>query len=833
MIALAAAMALSACNDKDSPIKTDSTPPALAPAATPDAAQPQPAAYVPPDADALYRMVAPIALYPDKLVAQILAGATYPDQISAAETWLGQNPGLQRTALSNAVNAQNWDPSVKSLTQFPNVLEQMASNLPWTTALGKAYYNAPSDVMNAIQVMRNRAYKAGTLKTSGQLKVNLASTPAAVAYTPGAVVTPLPEPVIEPPEQFIEISPSQVDTVYVPQYNPAAVYGQPLPVYGGYRYVEVPPPAPVAGVPVMAGLLGFGAAIVLAESRDRHPSWGWNAWNMRWGDPERPWRHGERPPPPQARPAVVYNNTTYISQSRTVVQNIHRTDNTYINNIHENAAGERRGPSGQPQAAGVFAAPGTMAAGAAASAAVGAAAVAASGHALNQRQPAPSPLATQPQGLPDFAQGSNRAPGLPRAPNGHALLQPQDPHDRSSSPGAHPPQTPQTPQMQAAMTEKTLQPRAQEPIQRQQAMQQQMQQRHTQLQQMQQQHAQELAQRQQPIPKAREQQERQQQTQMQQQQQQQRAQEQAQRQQQMQQQVREQQEHRQQAQMQQMQQQLAQEQAQRQQQMQQERQQQEHRQQAQMQQMQQQRAQEQAQRQQQMQQQVREQQEHRQQAQMQQMQQQRTQEQAQRQQQMQQQVREQQEHRQQAQMQQMQQQLAQEQAQRQQQMQQERQQQEHRQQAQMQQMQQQRAQEQAQRQQQMQQERQQQEHRQQAQMQQMQQQRAQEQAQRQQQMQQQVREQQEHRQQAQMQQMQQQRTQEQAQRQQQMQQQVREQQEHRQQAQMQQMQQQRAQEQAQRQQQAQMQAQHHQAEQQARMQAARAEGRTRGDREHR
>lgn len=593
MIALAAAMALSACNDKDSPIKADSTPPALAPAATPDAAQPQPVAYVPPDADALYRMVAPIALYPDKLVAQILAGATYPDQISAAETWLGQNPGLQRTALSNAVNAQNWDPSVKSLTQFPNVLEQMASNLPWTTALGRAYYNDPSAVMNAIQAMRNRAYKAGTLKTSGQLKVNLASTPAAVAYTPGAVVTPLPDPVIEPPEQFIEISPAQVDTVYVPQYNPAAVYGQPLPVYGGYRYVEVPPPAPVVGVPVMAGLLGFGAAIVLAESRDRHPSWGWNAWNMRWGDPERPWRHGERPPPPQARPAVVYNNTTYISQSRTVVQNIHRTDNTYINNIHENAAGERRGPSGQPQAAGVFAAPGTMAAGAAASAAVGAAAVAASGHALNQRQPAPSPLATQPQGLPDFAQGSNRAPGLPRAPNGHALLQPQDPRDRSSSPGAHPPQTPQ---MQAAMTEKTLQPRAQEPIQRRQAMQQQMQQRHPQLQQMQQQHAQEQAQPQQPIPKAREQQERQQQTQMQQQQQQQqqqqRAEEQAQRQQQMQQQqVREQQEHRQQAQMQQMQQQRAQEQAQRQQQMQQERQQQA--------QMQQQRAQEQAQRQQQ------------------------------------------------------------------------------------------------------------------------------------------------------------------------------------------------------------------------------------------
>ena len=653
VIALAAAMALSACNDKDSPIKADSAPPASAPVATLDAARPQPAAYMPPDADALYRMVAPIALYPDKLVAQILAGATYPDQISAAETWLGQNPGLQKTALSNAVNAQSWDPSVKSLTQFPNVLEQMASNLPWTTALGKAYYNDPSDVMNAIQVMRNRAYKAGTLKTSSQLKVNLASTPAAVAYTPGAVVTPLPDPVIEPPEQFIEISPSQLDTVYVPQYNPAAVYGQPLPVYGGYRYVEVPPPTPVAGVPVMAGLLGFGTAIVLAGSMDRHPSWGWNAWNMHWGDPERPWRHGERPPPPQARPAVVYNNTTYISQSRTVVQNIHRTDNTYINNIHANAAGERQVQTGQPQTASVFAAqhglqPGAIAGGATA-AAVGAAALAAGGHALSQRQPAQSPLATQLQGRPGFAQGPNQVPGRPRASNGNTLMPPQNPHDR------HPPQAPQ---MQAATAEKAMQQRPQEPTQRQQAMQQQ-----TPVQ-VQQQHTQEQAQRQQPMQQVREQQELQRQAQMQQQQQ--RAQEKAQRQQQMQQ-ARDQQEHRQQAQLQQMQQQRAQEQTQRQQQMQQQAlEQQERRQQAQMQQMQQQRVQEQAQRQQQMQQQqAREQQQRQQQAQMQQMQQQHAQEQAQRQQQMQlQQAREQQQRQQQAQMQQ---QRAQEQAQRQQQ----------------------------------------------------------------------------------------------------------------------------------------------------------------------
>jgi DNA segregation ATPase FtsK/SpoIIIE-like protein len=585
IVALAAAMALSACNDKDSPIKAEGS----APAATPGTAQLQPAAYVPPSADVLYQMVAPIALYPDKLVAQILAGATYPDQIGAAETWLVQNPGLQKAALANAVNAQNWDPSVKSLTQFPNVLEQMASNLPWTTALGKAYYNDPADVMNAIQVMRNRAYKAGTLKTSRQLKVHVASMPSAVTYTPGAMLTPLPDPVIEPPEQFIEIAPYQVDTVYVPQYDPGVVYGPPLPVYGGYHYVEVPPPVPVAGVPVVAGLLGFGIGIVLAESVDRYPSWGWNSWNMHWGAPDRPWRHGDSPAPALARPAVVYNNTTYVSQSRTVVQNIHRTDNTYVNNVYENRGGPAPAPM-QTQAAGAFAPqhglqPGAIAAGAA-GAAVGAAALAAGNHAWSQRQQQrrQTPLAAVPQGRPDSGQRQPpAAPAMPHAPNGNAFMQPHD--QRGQEHSARPGRQPQAPPMQAAMAEKTeqqqqQQQRAREQARRQQQMQQQVQAREQQqrqqqarIQQMQQQRAQEQAMRQQQMQlqaQAREQQQRQQQARMQQAQQQ-RAQEQAQRQQQMQQQAqaREQQQRQQQARMQQAQQQRAQEQAVRQQQMQQ------------------------------------------------------------------------------------------------------------------------------------------------------------------------------------------------------------------------------------------------------------------------
>jgi hypothetical protein len=127
-----------------------------------------PAAYAPPSAEQLYQLVAPIALYPDKLVAQILAGATYPEQISSAHDWLGQNRNLKAGPLADAANQQDWDPSVKSLTAFRPVVDQLAGNIPWTTALGQAYYNDPADVMNAIQVMRQRAAKAGRLKNKRQ-----------------------------------------------------------------------------------------------------------------------------------------------------------------------------------------------------------------------------------------------------------------------------------------------------------------------------------------------------------------------------------------------------------------------------------------------------------------------------------------------------------------------------------------------------------------------------------------------------------------------------------------------------------------------------------------
>src|SRR6202000_1897827 len=132
-----------------------STPPAVAPLST----------------DQLDSLVAPIALYPDALVAQVLAAACYPDEVAFADDWLRQNRNPQGYALTQTIDQQPWDPSVKALTQFPSVLHDLAKNLSWTSGLGQAFTNQQSDVMAAVQVMRAKAQAAGTLQSSTQIKV--------------------------------------------------------------------------------------------------------------------------------------------------------------------------------------------------------------------------------------------------------------------------------------------------------------------------------------------------------------------------------------------------------------------------------------------------------------------------------------------------------------------------------------------------------------------------------------------------------------------------------------------------------------------------------------
>src|SRR5215472_6132141 len=184
------------------------------------------ATYARPSAEELYQLVAPIALFPDNLIAQVLAGSTYPDQIESAETWLKQNPALKGGDLMQAVNQQPWDVSVKGLTQFPDVLGQMASNLSWTSALGDAYFNIPQDVMNSVQVMRQRASQAGNLKSTPQQTV---TTEAGAPPPPPPQSSPeQPPTIVQAPPQTIVIEPSQPEVVYVPSYNPTVVYGAPV-----------------------------------------------------------------------------------------------------------------------------------------------------------------------------------------------------------------------------------------------------------------------------------------------------------------------------------------------------------------------------------------------------------------------------------------------------------------------------------------------------------------------------------------------------------------------------------------------------------------------------
>ena len=130
----------------------------------------------------LERLVAPIALYPDALVAQILVASTFPSQITDAEGWLQIHPGLSGADLGKQVDQQSWDPSVKALVQYPSVLANLSKNLGWTSELGDAYYNQPDDLMKAVQEMRKKAKKAGNLQPTAQL--NVQEDDGRIAITP-------------------------------------------------------------------------------------------------------------------------------------------------------------------------------------------------------------------------------------------------------------------------------------------------------------------------------------------------------------------------------------------------------------------------------------------------------------------------------------------------------------------------------------------------------------------------------------------------------------------------------------------------------------------------
>jgi uncharacterized membrane protein YgcG len=215
----------------------------------------------------LQQLVAPIALYPDALVAQVLAASTYPSEVVEADRWIQGHSDLKGQALAKEVDKQPWDPSVKALTQFPSVLENMDKNLSWTSSLGEAYANQQQDVMDAIQAMRQQARNTGDLNSNEQQTVT----------TQGSTII---------------IQPANPEVVYVPAYDPWLVYGVPIVAYPGWY--------PVPGIffagPTISFGIGFGVGYFGGFG------WGWNRWGSDW--------HDHR---------VIYNHNTYVSHSRTIV----------------------------------------------------------------------------------------------------------------------------------------------------------------------------------------------------------------------------------------------------------------------------------------------------------------------------------------------------------------------------------------------------------------------------------------------------------------------------------------------------------------------------------
>jgi hypothetical protein len=231
---------------------------------SPAPVEPVPAAVPQQSTQELDQLVAPIALYPDALVAQILAAATYPTEIVEADRWLQQHPDLKGDALAKAVDAQSWDPGVKALTQFPGLLGMMDKNLSWSSALGEAYVNGQQNVLDAVQVMRRRAQQAGNLKSTQQESVT----------TQGNTIV---------------VEPANPQVVYVPEYDPWVVYGDPLAFYPGW--IGVP------GFFFDGPGIGFGLGIGIGLFGDF--GWGWHSWGTDWRG------HG-----------LIHDHHAYISHSR-------------------------------------------------------------------------------------------------------------------------------------------------------------------------------------------------------------------------------------------------------------------------------------------------------------------------------------------------------------------------------------------------------------------------------------------------------------------------------------------------------------------------------------
>src|SRR6184192_4205208 len=250
-------------------------------------------------------LVAPIALYPDPLLAQTLAASTYPLEIIQLQQWMDRNKNLQGKALADAVAKQPWDPSVQSLVEFPDVVQRMAGNIQWTTDLGNAFLAQQSDVMGAVQRMRAKAQGTGNLKTSAQSVVKTETVSSG--------------------KQVIEIQQANPDVVYVPSYDPTVVYGAAPVEYPYYPYTY---PGYVPGT-----ALAWGAGIALGAAA-------WGAWGGNWGNCN--WNGGN---------VNINNNNNF---NRNYNKNVNRGQAGQGNNWQHNPQHRGNAPYGNRQTANKF-----------------------------------------------------------------------------------------------------------------------------------------------------------------------------------------------------------------------------------------------------------------------------------------------------------------------------------------------------------------------------------------------------------------------------------------------------------------------------------------------
>jgi len=249
-----------------------SSPQNLSAIQVPQAQDAQAAPYAQQTPAQLQQLVAPIALYPDSLVAQILGASTFPEQVVEADRWVQAHSGLKGSALGEAVEPQSWDPSVKALAAFPSVLGNMDKNLSWTSSLGDAYYNQPQDVMDAVQVMRRRAQAVGNLKTS-------------------------PQQTVAVKDSTISVEPANSEVVYIPEYDPWSSYGSPVSAWPGwYAY-----PGIWFGGPNISFGVGFEMGLYGGFE------WGWPHWGFDWHNRSAMYNHHRY----QSRSITFYNRNNF------------------------------------------------------------------------------------------------------------------------------------------------------------------------------------------------------------------------------------------------------------------------------------------------------------------------------------------------------------------------------------------------------------------------------------------------------------------------------------------------------------------------------------------